>query len=61
MNSEMWPRLLLTMLNVPIKTGGGVAPALTISEMKLAVMPMMAIIEEASRALAALKVMPSAP
>lgn len=37
--------LILTMLSVATRTDGGVAPALTISEMKLAVSPMTAVME----------------
>jgi hypothetical protein len=33
------------MLRIATRTDGGVAPALTISEMKLAVIPITAIIE----------------
>lgn len=37
----------LTMLKIPMRMGGGVAPALTISEMKFAVIPIIAIIDAA--------------
>lgn len=49
------------MLRIPIRIGGGVAPALTISEMKFAVIPIMAIIDAACRILATLKVAPRTP
>lgn len=49
------------MLNIATKTGGGVAPALTISEMKLAVIPIVAIMEAICNALVALKVAPRTP
>lgn len=49
------------MLNVPMTTDGGVALAATICEMKLDVMPMMAIMLAACRARVTLKVAPRAP
>ena len=44
-----------------MRSDGGVAPALTISEMKLAVIPMTAIMETIWRARVALKVAPRTP
>lgn len=49
------------MLKIPMRMGGGVAPALTISEMKLDVIPMIAIIDAAWRPLAILNVAPRTP
>lgn len=49
------------MLKIAMRTEGGVASALTISEMKLAVIPMIAIIEAICRTRAALKVAPRTP
>ena len=50
-----------TTLRVPTRTGGGVRWELTISEMKLAVMPMMPIREMTWRPRTTVKVVPRAP
>jgi hypothetical protein len=54
-------RIRLTTLRVPTSTLGGVFPALTMSEMKLAVMPMMEMRETACMPLTTVKVAPRAP
>lgn len=53
--------LILTTLIVPIRMFGGVASLLTIDEMKLAVMPMIAMSEHIWKMRASWKVAPRAP
>jgi hypothetical protein len=53
--------LILTTLMVPIRMFGGVASLLTIEEMNLAVMPMIAMSEHIWNMRASWKVAPRAP
>ena len=67
--SRIWPLALalggavtmLTTLRVPTRTSDGISLAEIISEIKLAVIPMMPIMQTAWKSLAHLKVAPRAP
>jgi hypothetical protein len=58
---ESQRRVRLTTLRVPTSTFGGAFSAATISEMKLAVMPMMEMRDTACMPLTTVKVAPRAP